>query len=233
MRMYADPLEMVKEVERDLFEMGVQVHPETMQDRVVAGDDDYRTVELFSYAYSVTNLELDGLRRMVEYLGGNLAWAEAELRDRVSQEWVNPGDAWKMAEGTWGAFVRDGQFAYTYNERLREQLPQVVRELRVRPNTRQAVVTMYDRHQDVGNWGGKDRVPCSLHYQFYLRAGRLNVIYSMRSCDFLTHFVHDVYLAAGVLRHVADAVGVPVGTLTHFLGSLHAYSKDMESRGIF
>ena len=92
---------------------------------------------------------------------------------------------------------------------------------------------MFDRHQDINNLGGKDRVPCSMYYQFYIRGGVLNMIYTMRSCDFLTHFVHDVYLACGLLSHVAGELGLKVGHFTHFIGSLHAYRRDMVGRGIF
>lgn len=230
MRIFNNAMEMVREVERDLGEMGIRVQPATMQDKDVSGDKDYETIELQAYGYTLTRF--DKMDEMIAYLGGNKDWADAEMADRTRPEYVNPGTAHELLP-VWAEFLRDGQFAYTYNERFREQLPQVIRELTVRPNTRQAIVTMYDRHQDMNNWGGKDRVPCSLSYQFYNRGDRLHMIYVMRSCDFLTHFVHDVYLASGLLRHVADAIGVKPGHLTHFIGSLHAYQKDVAKRGIF
>ncbi len=231
MRMYADAMEMVREVERDLFEMGVRVQPATMQDKDVHDDPRYETVELQAYGYVL--LSREKMKEMVEYLGGNLRWAYAEAIERTVGGYRNPGEAWKFRREIWSEFIRDGQFAYTYNERIREQLPQVIRELRIRPNTRQAILTVYDRHQDVGNWGGKDRVPCSLNYQFYRRADALHMIYSMRSCDFLTHFCHDVWLASYLQAQVASALETEVGRLTHFTGSLHAYRKDMEARNIF
>lgn len=232
MRIFNDAYEMIREVERDLWEMGINVHTSTMQDKFIGDDPDYATKEIQAYAYTLTKLDLPSLRKMVEYMKGNLEWAEAEAVDRVAVEYINPGTTHKLLP-VWAEFLRDGQFAYTYNERFREQLPQLIRELRLRPNTRQAILTIYDRHQDLGNWGGKDRVPCSLCYQFYIRGGRLNLIYTMRSCDFLTHFCHDVYLAARLLEYVAHQVGVPSGSLVHFIGSLHAYHKDMKDRGIF
>ena len=233
MRIYVDPVEMVKEVERDLFEMGTRVQSATMQDKDVHDDPQYQTVELFGYGYTLTSFNEDSLAAMVAHTGGNLTWARAELADRLKPEYINPGDAWKIKSGLWKEYIRDGRFAYTYNERWREQLPAVIEEINRRPATRQAIVTMYDRHQDMNNWGGKDRVPCSMHYQMAARDGKLSMIYVMRSCDFLVHFVHDVYFAIGMLRHVAKHTGLEVGNFTHFLGSLHAYAKDMEERGIF
>lgn len=222
---------MVREVERDLWELSIEVHPETMQDKDVSSDYDYKTKEVQAYGYTLVDFEK--LNEAVEYMKGNMPWLISESQDRVKAEYLNPGESWKLHSSVWAEYIRNGQFAYTYNERFREQLPQVIRELKLRPSTRQAILTMYDRHQDMNNWGGIDRIPCSLHYQFYIRNGKLNLIYSMRSCDFLTHFIHDVFFAIELLRHVAKEVGVPLGTMTHFIGSLHAYYKDMKTRGIF
>lgn len=233
MRIFNDAMTMVREVERDLFEMGIRVHPDTMQDIQVKGNPDYDTVELQAYGYMLTKLDPESMWRMVGYMKGSDAWVDEEAKARVSNEYLNPGEAWRLDHTRWERFIRDGQFAYTYNERFREQLPQVIRELLLRPNTRQAVMTMYDRHQDMNNWGGKDRIPCSMYYQFFIRGGKLNLIYTMRSCDFLTHFAHDVALAILLLRHVAVEINMSMGTLTHFMGSLHAYEKDMRDRGIF
>jgi thymidylate synthase len=49
----------------------------------------------------------------------------------------------------------------------------------------------------------------------------------MRSCDFHTHYANDVALASILLHYVAKKVDVPVGTFTHFVGSLHVYAKDV------
>lgn len=233
MRIFIDPYEMVREVERDLYEMGIVVCPDSMQDKIAKYKNDFETLEVQAYGYTLTNFDPEKMIKAVEYMKGNLEWAVAESKDRVKEEYINPGEAWKCHHTVWEQFLHDGKFAYTYNERFREQLPQVIRELKLRPNTRQAVMTMYDRHQDINNWGGKARIPCSMYYQFYLRNGKLNLIYTMRSCDFLTHFIHDVFFSIALLNHVAKEIGVVAGNMTHFMGSLHAYKKDMSDRGIF
>ena len=43
----------------------------------------------------------------------------------------------------------------------------------------------------------------------------------------MTHFQNDVYLAVRMLKYVASETGLPVGTFTHWLGSLHTFRKDM------
>jgi thymidylate synthase len=50
----------------------------------------------------------------------------------------------------------------------------------------------------------------------------------MRSSDFHTHFVYDIWMALELLAYVADELGVPVGRFTFFSGSLHIYQKDAD-----
>lgn len=230
MRIYSNPMEMVREVERDLFEFGVRYQSATVQDQDVSENPAYETLELTAYQYALTNFtELD---KIVEYLNGNLDWAKLESAERIYGS-RNPGQAWLSDKEKWHGFLRDGAFAYHYPERLTYQLEYVIRELQVRPTTRQAVVTMYDVHQDLMNWGGRDRVPCSLTYHFTIRNGKLCLIYSQRSCDFLRFFATDVWIACELLHYVAESVGVPVDRFVHSINSLHAFRGDLDKRGIF
>ena len=72
-----------------------------------------------------------------------------------------------------------------------------------------------------------------MSYQFISRDDKLNIIYNQRSCDFVNHFVFDVFFAIQLLLHVAAKTKNEVGDFIHFLGSLHAFEKDMKGRGIF
>lgn len=235
MRIYSNPMEMVREVERDLFEMGVRYQSDTVQDQEVKGDPGYRTIELTGYQYSLKNPSLEDLTEVIRYLGGNAQWALHEMNERVCGSY-NPGEAWKVNEEsrkTWEPFLRNGRFSYSYPERLNYQLGYVVKELMDHPNTRQAVMTMYDVHQDLMNWGGLDRVPCSLTYQFILRNGELTLIYSQRSCDFMRFFASDVYITCGMLAYVCMCIGAGSTRFIHSIGSLHAFAVDLVGRAIF
>jgi thymidylate synthase len=238
MRIYRDLKEAFGEIQRDLVEMGTEVHPETYQDKKVKDDPNFCPKEIQGYSYSITNL--DAIYQDFLDLGGNGKYAEAEYLDRISLSWENPGNAWVNRKSTWEPFIQDnGRFSYTYNERFREQLPMIIEELQRNPNTRQAVITMYDRHQDMANLGGKARIPCSMYYQYLLRRVpltkdlRLDSIYTMRSCDIYTHFIYDVYLATMVQKYIAGSIGVEYGKFTQFIGSLHAYKKDYETKEVF
>jgi thymidylate synthase len=233
MRIFQNAMEMVKEVERDLFEMGIRYQSDTVQDRNVSKDPGFRTIEISGYAYALTGFS--GLDEMVKYLGNNLFWAEEEAKERLYPSVCdpNPGMAYLNDLTKWKKFLRDGMFSYSYAERERYQIPYVIRELLARPNSRQAMITVYDVHQDMMNWGGRDRVPCSVSYQFIVRDEAMTLIYTQRSCDFLAFFSTDVYLAVRLLFHVAEQVNAKPMRLIHFIGSLHSFAKDLEGRGIF
>ena len=54
MRIFTTCAEAVREVERDLFEMGTEVRGYSMQDKVVEGDEDYFTKEVTAYGFQIT-----------------------------------------------------------------------------------------------------------------------------------------------------------------------------------
>lgn len=229
MRLYQDCLEMIKEVQRDLKEMGIFYQSETVQDKFVGKDKNFETLELVGYAYTLTSYK--NLEEMLNFSGKiNREWIDREIEDRLNLSLVNknPGHAWKCNADLWEKFIRDGKFSYSYSERWQEQIPYVINELRLRKNSRQAMITMYDRHQDMLNWGGKDRVPCSVSYQFLIRENKLVCIYNQRSCDFQNFFAADVYFTIKLQEFIARQVKIESGDFIHFLGSLHAFRKDLK-----
>lgn len=235
MRIFSGLKEAVNEIERDLFEMGVTIHPESYQDQNIKDNPDFETKELQGYCYSITN----GMKLMSEFeeMGGNWEYVDEEVQDRVSSYYLNPGSSWKIRKEVWEQFLHNGKFAYTYNERFRDQLPIILEQLKTNPNTRQAIITVYDKDRDIANLGGKARIPCSMYYQFLIRPNgketKVDCIYTMRSCDFYTHFIYDIAMAMMLQDYVAHAIGREPGKFTHFIGSLHIYSKDYSKRGIF
>ncbi len=239
MRIFSNAPEMIREVERDLYEMGTRYQSRTVQDQRVQDDPDFQTIELTGYAYMLTDFNPDSLRDTLDYTGSiNKEWVTAERIERLAgiksmAAPLNPGKAWEENEEFWMQYIRNGVFSYSYAERWQAQLPYIIRELKMNPNTRQAVMTMYDRHEDMLNWGGQDRVPCSISYQFLLREDKLVLIYNQRSCDFVKFFASDVYLTVKLLQHVAFTIGKEPGQFIHFLGSLHAFAGDLKDKEIF
>ena len=241
MRIYQNCREMYSDVRRDIHEMGVMVHPQTMQDKDVRDNQDYRTLELSPYGFTI----VDGSDAMglLDSLELSSTWLEAEFAERIT-DMVNPGTAWELRREVWSQFIHNGAFAYTYSERMNMPvdftgpikapgaLAAVFHELHDHPDTRQAVLPIFCGPMDLRNMGGKKRIPCSLHYQFMRRNGALQLIYVMRSSDFLTHFPYDVALAIRLQEYLAKLLVMPVGHFTFFTGSLHLYAKDADE-GVF
>lgn len=237
MRIYINWEEAYEEIKRDLAEMGILVKPKTMQDKVVEGNPDYETMELQNYCYTILNAKSKDITGVIQ------PWADAEFMERICNpfaskeftgcldkpEFINPGEAWKLREEVWTEYMHDGKMAYTYNERIwrNEQLTKIIERLKQDHDSRQLWLSIWDPNEDVDKLGGISRVPCSLGYNFQFRDGKLNIHYVMRSCDFNTHFINDVYLGIKLLEYVAEKCEMEVGNFTHTMFSLHVYKKDV------
>ena len=225
MRMFISWEEAHEEIKRDLAEMGVLVKPKSMQDKVVEGLEEYETKELQNYSYTLLNADSSKIVGVVQ------PWADKEFEERIDASGnINPGTAWLERKEVWNEYMHDGKMAYTYNERFfrNNQIKKIVERLKEDHDSRQLWLSVWDPNEDPDKLGGISRVPCSLGYNFQFRDGALNIHYIMRSCDFSTHFVNDVYLGIKLLEYVAKETGLPVGNFIHTMFSLHVYKKDVE-----
>jgi thymidylate synthase len=225
MRVYANCYELMSEIFREVWEMGQICHPFSMQNKIVVDDPDYETKEITNYSYCLTNLF------KIDYLffadPTSMIWAEEEFKERVTPIRINPGKAWFIRDYVWKQFLNEqGKFDYTYNERMRSQLHFIIDELIDHPDTRQAIISIWDPLIDTKRLGGSKRIPCSLNYQLLYRNGRLHIIYNQRSADVVTHFGNDVFLAWKLMEYIAEKTQYKKGYLFHNIGSLHTYKKD-------
>lgn len=229
MRIFKDAYQLVSEIYREVFEMGHEVHTDTYQNKVIRDDPNFLTKEIINYSYCLETLNKENYLyladdRMAEYV-------RAEITDRLSGPW-NPGEAWELRKDIWEQFLNgEGKFDYTYSERMVNSYAEAIMELRKRPDSRQAIISIWDPNIDPKNLGGKKRVPCSLHYQLLIRDNRLHIIYTMRSCDVMTHFGVDVALAWLLMKKATEAIkndhsNLREGYLFHNIASLHCYKKD-------
>jgi thymidylate synthase len=103
-----------------------------------------------------------------------------------------------------------------------DQLKNVIRLLKRKPQTRQAVIQLFNgedilkKHKDI---------PCTCTIQFMIRRKRLHVLTNMRSNDAFLGLPHDVFAFTFLQELVARSIGVQVGTYKHAVGSLHLYDK--------
>lgn len=171
-RIFSNHLDAIKELLRELKELGITVPITHYQDKWVRGDKGFYTKELLGYSYKVSQAD-QKLDEMVQFLykdkdaEGVLAYCQLELQDRLAGVARNPGNAHKSRYSLWEEFLEDKQkFAYTYSERIsdpkliKDQISNVIEELKTSPDSRQAIVQIFNYLYDHQNIGGKHRIPC-------------------------------------------------------------------------
>lgn len=227
MRIYRTFPDALNELKRDIAELGRKVHPQTMQDKQIADDPDYETMEYPNMVYTVTHPSLSDLEPFVK----TLEWCKAEFQERMRgtapDDYSNPNAAWRLRPEVWSEFA--GHFGYTYGERYSDGRPgrllSIAEELQKHPDTRQAFLPVFDGRDPARL--GEIRVPCTLGYWFNIRDGQLNVTYLQRSGDYFTHLANDLWLTHALQLELARWLDIPAGTFTHWIGSLHVYKKDV------
>lgn len=122
-------------------------------------------------------------------------------------------------------FRDGGAFHGAYGPRIRAQLPRAVDRLLLDPDTRQAVVTIWDPALDAHVEGLHD-YPCTIALQWMIRDGKLDAHTFMRSNDVWWGLAYDAFQFCQLQFTVAHALRLPVGTYYHHANSLHVYERD-------
>ena len=158
---------------------------------------------------------------------------------------VNP--AFAAAEAVWILSGSDEPWIYEYNSNLRkyaddgvlrgaygprlrrwggsvDQLARVVETLRTDPDSRRAVIQLYNPAQDVNT---NLDVPCTLGFRFHLRDGKLMMTTTMRSQDVWLGLPYDLFTFTIIQELMAGWLGVEVGDYHHQVDSLHLYEPDL------
>ncbi len=123
-----------------------------------------------------------------------------------------------------GEFMDAGIFHGSYGSRVYGRLGDLVDLLARDPDTRQAVLTLYDSRSDLG--AAKKDIPCTIAIHFLRRDGKLEMKVMMRSNDLWLGMPYDFVQFAILQASVAQALGIEVGTYVHSTGSLHLYDRD-------
>jgi thymidylate synthase len=124
-------------------------------------------------------------------------------------------------------YANDGRLQGAYGPRMRrwsgdvDQLDHVRRLLVQDPDTRQAVIQLYDPKRDTQ--GHRD-VPCTLNFRFFVRHGQLEMHTTMRSNDVWLGLPYDLFTFTLLHELMAGWLGVPLGVYHHHVDSLHLYA---------
>lgn len=131
----------------------------------------------------------------------------------------------------------DGNVAGGYGPRLfgegeNAQVVRVTEMLRSNPNTRRAVIQLFDR-SDLHSEPRHLDVPCTCTIQFFCRRDLLHVVVTMRSNDVYIGLPHDVFAFTMLQEIVARELNVEPGRYIHMVGSLHMYSQNVADAAQF
>ena len=91
-------------------------------------------------------------------------------------------------------------------------------------NSRQAVIHIKEPNPEKT----KD-LPCTVALQYFIRDGKLYATTYMRSNDIWLGFPYDVFTFTCLQIKMAFELGVGIGSYTHISGSLHLYSRNVQS----
>jgi thymidylate synthase len=137
--------------------------------------------------------------------------------------------AWMHANFTDHARVADLGGADSYATRLfdyahsgRDQVAWVIDRLRVDPSSRSATITTFQPHTDA------TYIPCVGMLDFWLPDGAVELVVYAHSIDFGAKGYGNLVELAALQRHVADALGAPVGRLVMIVKSAHVYESELE-----
>lgn len=113
-----------------------------------------------------------------------------------------------------------------FNTRRQDQVANIIKLLRRKPPSRQAVIQLFDandlaeKHKDV---------PCTCTLQFMVRNGRLLMFTNMRSNDAFIGLPHDIFAFTMLQEIIARTLKIEPGSYSHAVGSLHLYKEHREA----
>jgi thymidylate synthase len=153
---------------------------------------------------------------------------DALIAAHASPDWL----AWMRANFTDHARVAELGDARSYASRLfdyagsgRDQIAWIIETLARDPAASYATITTFEPLTDTSY------IPCVSLLDFWLRAGRLELVVYAHSIDFGKKGFANLAQLAALQRHVAQRLGAPVGPLVMIVKSATIYKTEVELMG--
>lgn len=204
----------------------VYFYNEINDNGIVFGD----TKALFNVGFTLERPQQKNINVLNPNRNFNLQYAEAEW------QWYLSGDPsidklgkingsippiWEtMADSD-----RKVRSNYGWQWERNHQLDKVVAMLKANPETRQAVISIYDG-KEISTYS-KD-TPCTYAVQFTVLDNKLHMAVLMRSNDLWFGFCNDQYCFASLQELVAERLCIELGTYYHFAHNLHLYNNKLK-----
>lgn len=119
-----------------------------------------------------------------------------------------------------------GDFYGAYGKRIGLQLNHAINKLIDDPDSRQAVISVWD--PDLDNVPGKRDYPCTVAMNFAILDGKLEMRVVMRSNDVWLGLPYDMFQFTQLQLTVASCLALDPGPYTHSAWSLHLYERDAD-----
>ena len=113
---------------------------------------------------------------------------------------------------------------YGWQWEREHQLDKVVAMLKERPDTRQAVISIYDG-KEISSYSND--TPCTYAINFTILDGKLNMSVLMRSNDLWFGFCIDQYCFSKLQEMISNRLSIPIGTYYHHATNLHIYNNQL------
>ncbi len=139
-----------------------------------------------------------------------LAWMRANFTDHAAVPELGGADSYATR-------------LFDYEHTGRDQVAWLIDRLRRDPSSRSATITTFQPHTDVSY------IPCVSMLDFWLPAGRVELVVYAHSIDFGTKGYGNLVELAAVQRHVASALNVPMGRLVMIVKSAHIYDTERDA----
>lgn len=167
------------------------------------------------------NIMKNRIRKMpMKYAIGELLWymsGNSDLSEiqKYTKSWDRMSDDGETVNSNYGWCIK---YKYGFDQW------KYVRDLLIKhPETRQAVIHI----KTADNTESKD-VNCTVCLQFFIREGKLHATTYMRSNDIWMGFPYDVFQFTCMQILMSMELGIPLGSYTHIVGSLHLYKRDLK-----
>ena len=188
------------------------------------------TKALFNVGFTLENPNQKNINVLNPDRKFNLEYAEAEWQwylsgdpsiDKLGEINGSIPPIWeKMADSD-----RKVRSNYGWQWERNHQLDKVVAMLKSNPETRQAVISIYDG-KEISTY--RKDTPCTYAVQFTILDNKLHMAVLMRSNDLWFGFCNDQYCFASLQELVADRLSIELGTYYHFAHNLHLYNNKLK-----
>lgn len=154
------------------------------------------------------------------YLFAELLWYfegrnDTKFIGQFASMWNDISDDGKTANSAYGYIIKSKYYF--------DQAEKVIELLRKDPRSRRAKINLNTPNKGVIET--KDE-PCTMSLHYLIRDGKLHATAVMRSNDIWFGFPYDVAFFTELQRYIAKELGIPCGSYTHFVVSMHLYDRD-------